>query len=265
MLKYLTFLQTDWNKVANNPILAHEITNGHAARMRFSRFRKALLGLEPTRRNRTGTPNSRVTKSKKEPKPKTDERVKSEPATRPTTPKEATEPLPSNVKQENPPKVKQEAPDTGHEAQVGSRITPRLTPGPMAASMPVPMAASMPTTMPTPAPSMMTGPTIHPRLLTPCSDTDIFTPLATSPASDMVNSHSQFEPPASPFTQHDQNWHQSLPYSSFLTPYSFSDFGVSVSDHQHYSEDYIMVNQSIEVDDEEGQNIAVKREWDDCA
>ncbi|KAK5660849.1 hypothetical protein OQA88_12220 [Cercophora sp. LCS_1] len=53
----------DWNKVAHDPILAQEITNGHAARMRYSRFKAVMLGTEPTRRNRTST--SRVSKPKK--------------------------------------------------------------------------------------------------------------------------------------------------------------------------------------------------------
>ncbi|PQE29839.1 hypothetical protein CJF32_00000512 [Rutstroemia sp. NJR-2017a WRK4] len=32
----------DWNKVAQDPFLAQEITNGHAARMRYSRFKKQM-------------------------------------------------------------------------------------------------------------------------------------------------------------------------------------------------------------------------------
>ncbi|KAL2160335.1 hypothetical protein VTH06DRAFT_1508 [Thermothelomyces fergusii] len=75
----------DWNKVAHNPILAQEITNGHAARMRFSRFRAAMLGLEPQRRNRTANSGNnnknRVAKKKKDDSPKLkkedDENVKS--------------------------------------------------------------------------------------------------------------------------------------------------------------------------------------------
>lgn len=62
-------------------MLAQEITNGHAARMRFSRFRASLLGLEPQRRNRTNANSkSRVTKKKKDDgptKPKKDDEEKS--------------------------------------------------------------------------------------------------------------------------------------------------------------------------------------------
>ncbi|KAK2624214.1 hypothetical protein QTJ16_006164 [Diplocarpon rosae] len=32
----------DWNKVARDPLLCQEITNGHAARMRYSRFKKQM-------------------------------------------------------------------------------------------------------------------------------------------------------------------------------------------------------------------------------
>ncbi|KAK3903359.1 hypothetical protein C8A05DRAFT_14681 [Staphylotrichum tortipilum] len=66
----------NWNEVACSPILAQPITNGHAARMRYSRFRTAVLGIEPQRRNRTtAASKNRVTKRKREddPKPKKDE------------------------------------------------------------------------------------------------------------------------------------------------------------------------------------------------
>ncbi|KAK3304401.1 uncharacterized protein B0T15DRAFT_494864 [Chaetomium strumarium] len=71
----------DWNKVAHNPILAQEITNGHAARMRYSRFRAAMLGLEPQRRNRANpSSKSRVSKKKNDdavrPKKEEDEEEK---------------------------------------------------------------------------------------------------------------------------------------------------------------------------------------------
>ncbi|KAK4120801.1 hypothetical protein N657DRAFT_683288 [Parathielavia appendiculata] len=71
----------DWNKVAHDPILAQPITNGHAARMRYSRFKAAMLGTEPQRRNRTNPSNSksRVSKNKKgdSPMPKKEEEEKS--------------------------------------------------------------------------------------------------------------------------------------------------------------------------------------------
>ncbi|KAJ2902370.1 hypothetical protein MKZ38_000687 [Zalerion maritima] len=68
ILKQKNLKDIDWNKVAHDPILAQEITNGHAARMRYSRFRSAMLGLEPQRRNRTNKDKNKVVKPKKEPK-----------------------------------------------------------------------------------------------------------------------------------------------------------------------------------------------------
>ena len=50
--------------MAHDPILAQEITNGHAARMRYSRFKSAMLGLEPQRRKRNKEKN-KVAKSKR--------------------------------------------------------------------------------------------------------------------------------------------------------------------------------------------------------
>ncbi|KAK0706573.1 hypothetical protein B0T26DRAFT_680240 [Lasiosphaeria miniovina] len=65
----------DWEKVAHDPILLQDISNGHAARMRYSRFKSTMLGLQPQRRNRTasnpsptGTSSSRVSKKKRDDK-----------------------------------------------------------------------------------------------------------------------------------------------------------------------------------------------------
>ncbi|RFU33416.1 hypothetical protein B7463_g2926, partial [Scytalidium lignicola] len=60
----------DWNKVARDPILQQEITNGHAARMRYSRFKKQIEGTATVRRprNPNGSPRKRVEKKSKKPK-----------------------------------------------------------------------------------------------------------------------------------------------------------------------------------------------------
>ncbi|KAJ8071533.1 hypothetical protein OCU04_001848 [Sclerotinia nivalis] len=66
--------QIDWNKVAHDPVLSQEITNGHAARMRYSRFKKQMDGTTsmPTGPRKIATPRrSRVEKkksAKREPK-----------------------------------------------------------------------------------------------------------------------------------------------------------------------------------------------------
>ncbi|KAF5874267.1 uncharacterized protein Bfra_004274 [Botrytis fragariae] len=64
----------DWNKVAHDPILSQEITNGHAARMRYSRFKKQMDNAtsSPVHARKTATPRrSRIEKkksAKREPK-----------------------------------------------------------------------------------------------------------------------------------------------------------------------------------------------------
>lgn len=56
-------IKIDWNLVANDPVLLQPITNGHAARMRYSRFRTTVTGADTQKRNRVEG-KSRVTKGK---------------------------------------------------------------------------------------------------------------------------------------------------------------------------------------------------------
>ena len=68
-LKKKKTIQIDWNKVASDPVLQQEITNGHAARMRYSRFKKQIEGTASPRKPRN--PNSpRKTKVEKNKSPK---------------------------------------------------------------------------------------------------------------------------------------------------------------------------------------------------
>ena len=220
--------------------------------MRYSRFRSALLGLEPMRRNRTTTPKSRVTKSKKDPKPKKNDKAKAEPSASPAPPpSKSRETAPSPTPSPPVPvsKVKQEVSHHGLEDYWDSRLTPRLTPGPV----PPPMSA------PAPTPSMSTTPlTIQPRLLTPCSEADVFSPLSASPASDMINMPYDY----SPLPAHGQAWHQPLSYSSPANSYTFNDFTMSC-DHQHHPDNFALLNKSIEDDGEHCAGVKQER-WDDC-
>ncbi|KAG0647968.1 hypothetical protein D0Z07_6039 [Hyphodiscus hymeniophilus] len=53
----------DWNKVAHDPVLQQEITNGHAARMRYSRFKKQMDGTPSVRKPRnSGSGRKKVEK-----------------------------------------------------------------------------------------------------------------------------------------------------------------------------------------------------------
>ena len=59
--------QIDWQQVANQL----DITNGHAARMRYSRFKQQMEGVQPTaRKARTATPRQKKAKPDKSEKDK---------------------------------------------------------------------------------------------------------------------------------------------------------------------------------------------------
>ncbi|OTA65226.1 hypothetical protein K449DRAFT_263832 [Hypoxylon sp. EC38] len=213
ILRQKNLKDIDWNQVAHDPILGEgkKITNGHAARMRYSRFRSALLGLEPTRRNRTSQPKSRISKPRKGSKGKKDDSVKSESTPDPSGPQESFE--------ISAPRIKQEHSQYGFNSRLASRLTPD------SGTMPCP--PTMPNT-----PGM-----IQPRLLTPCSD-DMFSPtatLASSPVSDMINSqNSSFEFRGSPCPDHgDPMWPSVPPYATFTPTYSFDDYGARACDHPH--------------------------------
>lgn len=63
-------MKIDWNKVANDPVLRNEITNGHAARMRYSRFKKQMEGgTAGVSRKPRNTNSPRKNKPKKNGKP----------------------------------------------------------------------------------------------------------------------------------------------------------------------------------------------------
>jgi hypothetical protein len=189
--------QIDWNEVARNPILAQEITNGHAARMRYSRFRSAMLGLEPQRRNRTTKekPN-RVTKSKKEPKDlkaKKEDSIKAETVASFGSTTNPTRPASSHaVKQESvPPSYDKERP----------------------------AAAPMSTTQ-----TASTHHTIQPRLLTPSSDTDGFaasSAVTCSPTVEMLNSPTPYDFPMGHFSHDPNMWSHAPMFPTYDTQYAF--------------------------------------------
>ncbi|KAI2620199.1 hypothetical protein GGS26DRAFT_315889 [Hypomontagnella submonticulosa] len=236
----------DWNKVADDPLLAEKISNGHAARMRYSRFKTALLGHEPTRRNRTGQPRSRVSKLKKDAKAKRDEAVKSELASESLAPQEPSE--------TSAPKIKQESsPYPGFDSRLTPRLTPGFTPGPA----PMPAGSTMPN---------MSG-IIHPRFLTPASDTDSFSPgtLRSSPASDIFSPQMSFEYRDSPCPERPDPMLTSAPtLTAFAPNHPFDNYGNGHCDHPQihpYSPMQMeLPSQSIELEED---YVHVKNEeWD---
>ncbi|KAK2605953.1 hypothetical protein QQS21_003679 [Conoideocrella luteorostrata] len=78
ILKQKNLKDIDWNQVAQDPVLLQPISNGHAARMRYSRFRTTVTGHEPQKRSRHEE-KDRVSKSaRKSSSSKKDAIVKSE-------------------------------------------------------------------------------------------------------------------------------------------------------------------------------------------
>lgn len=196
--------------MAHDPILAQEITNGHAARMRYSRFRAAMLGLEPQRRNRTNPNKSRVTKSKKEPKAKKEEpSIKQDPGIS-IVPPSNDEPKVAS------PKVKQEQLQTSPEP-TPSESRPGFTPSAIS------------------APDLHTQ--LHTRLLTPCSDSDVLAAnqgYAASPSNDMLHPDSQFDFSRAPQYAHDHmSWTRAQTFPTFGVGYDLDSYANSFCHHQH--------------------------------
>ena len=83
--------QIDWNEVAGSL----DITNGHAARMRFSRFKQQMEGVQaPTRKPRASAPRSKKEKQKQDKVTKPDKPTDDEasPSVKPE-PEDGAEPM----------------------------------------------------------------------------------------------------------------------------------------------------------------------------
>lgn len=182
--------------------------------MRYSRFRSAMLGIEPQKRNRAAVNKNRVTKSKKEQKPKKEEdsdneRVKPEPGS-----------VASEARARSPVRVKQELNQPPYRQQ--------FTPASMASP---------------PAPECQ--PTFQPRLLTPCSDDMFSAPqnLQFSPSVNLMGAHNPFDIPSvmpcaheqEQHHEHDHNfWGSSPIHSAFDAAYDIEGFGLGVMcDHSN--------------------------------
>jgi hypothetical protein len=208
--------------VADDPILTQKITNGHAARMRYSRFRSAMLGLEPQKRNRqnSDTVKARVTKKRKDEKAgkKKQEvegeevagaQVKPDPAASTATPASNTHfPTPDVPS----PRVKEEQAQRASQSRSISLSQSPSQPNSLN-FYPQPSSTNLSTTQ-----SRMNA-----RFLTPSSDTDL--PVTTICAAHNFAAHSPSpdpsemlqSDPALEFTEDyvhyddDGRWHQSSP------------------------------------------------------
>ncbi|ODA81637.1 hypothetical protein RJ55_00138 [Drechmeria coniospora] len=77
IIKQKNLKNVDWNLVASDPVLLEPISNGHAARMRFSRFR-ATVTVDEARRQHIIDDNNRVSKPLKKRASARRDHVKSE-------------------------------------------------------------------------------------------------------------------------------------------------------------------------------------------
>lgn len=75
------FGQVDWNHVAGNL----SITNGHAARMRFSRFKQQMEGIQPAPRKprSTATPHKKPKREKAKPRREIEPKKNNQPLIKP--------------------------------------------------------------------------------------------------------------------------------------------------------------------------------------
>ncbi|KAL1854881.1 hypothetical protein Daus18300_011299 [Diaporthe australafricana] len=238
----------DWNAVAHNPILAQEITNGHAARMRYSRFRNSLLNIEPQRRNRAGVNKSRVTKSKKETKAKNEKEqpIKSDPNASPHAQQDESRAPPPKVKDEA--LVKSEFQRSASEACISPDEIP-----------PISLAD--------------TQIQFHNRLLTPCSETDLFAvshAYATSPASEVLHhepGHYDYTGAPAHCGHEPASWQPSPSYSPFaMPPYEIDSYNAPASafcDHQHtaHPEGFGIAPSAMMVSDQ-SHALVKHEEWD---
>lgn len=226
--------------MAHDPILAQEITNGHAARMRYSRFRSAMLGLEPQRRNRTSANKSRVSKSKKEPKSKkATPGIKQDPVAPNTSVKEESKVL--------SPKVKQE-----HVQALPESTSSDPTAGLASSAVPPSDLHSQ----------------LHARLLTPCSDSDVLVAsqcFAASPNSDMLHSDASFDLSGpSQYSHHDHtSWSRAQTYPAFGVGYDLVTYTTGFCEHQHNHQAADELAFSGGLLDGNGNHVMVKHEeWD---
>ncbi|KAL6801866.1 hypothetical protein J3E68DRAFT_232868 [Trichoderma sp. SZMC 28012] len=78
ILKQKNLKDIDWSQVAADPVLIEPITNGHAARMRYSRFRATVTGHTPSKRGRPSE-KAKSGKVKKGVQAKKEKPIKQEP------------------------------------------------------------------------------------------------------------------------------------------------------------------------------------------
>ncbi|KEZ43791.1 hypothetical protein SAPIO_CDS3938 [Scedosporium apiospermum] len=218
ILKQKCLKDIDWNEVAKDPILAQPITNGHAARMRYSRFRSAMLGQEPQKRTKGGAAKSKSTKGKKDTKTKQEDSIKVE------TDINANSSTKKRKRDESPDKLKRERPDAAHFL---SQFSPASVPSPMTDTS----------------------------LISSCSDDILGTPALTmSPASDLLGQTGIFglgqcthHPQTSGDDSQSQDpWGDTPLYTALDAAYSMSIYGNLMCDPHSQTQGHHTTHDSVE-------------------
>ncbi|KAK3320953.1 hypothetical protein B0T19DRAFT_444754 [Cercophora scortea] len=236
----------DWEKVANSPYLPQKISNGHAARMRYARYKQTVMGTEPQRRNRANPIKARVTKRKNAEKAKMDEAseyiIKSEPA-------------------------------LDHHQHDGAfsdahSVQPPQSPVIKDEGLPAPDAGLYLTSITTTTSKIQSRPD-NTRLLTPCSDSDaaLASPpgFTQSPVNELLHADASLDFPSQAQCSHPQAvpWHQSPAYAGFAVGYSMDNYSNAYYDHQpdQHAADELGLRDGIA--DHEDDHVMVKHEeWD---
>ncbi|KAK3953903.1 hypothetical protein QBC32DRAFT_105398 [Pseudoneurospora amorphoporcata] len=220
ILQQKSLKDINWNEVAASPFLFQKISNGHAARMRYSRFRASMLGTEPRPRNRTNPDKNRVTKAKKE---------------------EGKKPKKNAVKVEKEKEKEEESKSQSSQSMPSPPLKDDQ-------DFILPEPSSLDNMYPTPTSVATPMCDIHPRMqlrhLTPCSDLDalttsphIYTPAAVPACpTDMLLGHTDtpFDYTGSATTT-TGSWQPTLPaYAGYGMGYELDTYATAyaVSDSQ---------------------------------
>lgn len=212
-------MKINWNEVARSPILTQEITNGHAARMRYSRFRSSILGIKPQRRYRNTQDNSKVAK------PKKGTRVKKEKESDRGTRQDETSKPETNTK----PNTADNAESLSHTFIKNETVGKTET-----QQQPLPQAGARPLAYDLSSASIADVQLAFPgnRLLTPCSDSELFASAhgyASSPVGDLNHHEHHFHYSGStscPYAREPSSWQPSPSYSPFHmnAPYDLDNY-----------------------------------------
>ncbi|KAK3683715.1 hypothetical protein B0T22DRAFT_468642 [Podospora appendiculata] len=234
----------DWEKVANSPYLPQKISNGHAARMRYARYKQTVMGTEPQRRNRANPNKARVTKKKNADRAKMDEAgeypIKSEHALEHHRDDDAFRDAP--IQQLQSPTIKEEgmsAPNSGLHL-TGMAMTSKIQSRPD-----------------------------NTRLLTPCSDSEALASspgFTQSPVNQLLHADASLDFPTQAHCSHSHavSWHQSPAYAGFAAGYSMDNYSNAYyepqPDQQHAADELGLRDDMAEHEDD---HVMVKHEdWD---